>query len=99
MYKNYENRVKNFILDMTNPESKIVIKDITNNKNNSFKKILFKNKKPFIFKGYRNELDRINNIINEKKILFNIPDYEKIKQLKKIKSLSPIPKDIFKRNN
>ena len=99
MYQNYEKRVKNFIMDMTNPESQIVINDITKNKNISPKDIVdIGNKKPFIFKGYRNENDRIKDTINENRYLFNFPDYEeikKIKKLKKIKSLSPIKK----RNN
>ena len=29
MYKNYENRVKDFVLDMTNPNLKIEYKDVT----------------------------------------------------------------------
>ena len=88
MYKNYENRVKNFILDMTNPDTKIIINDLTKNMNKSPKESFYeiKNRKPFIFKGYRNEIDRIKNTIRDNQFLYNYPDYP---DYKKIKSLSP----------
>ena len=90
MFENYENRVKNFIMDMTNPKSKITINDVTKKVDTSRKEFLYSfNKKPFIFKGYKNEIDRINATIKDNSYYFNMPDYEKIKKEKKIKSLSP----------
>ena len=85
MYKNYESRVKNFIIDMTNPRTKIIINDLSKNMNKSPKESSYeiKNKKPFIFKGYRNEIDRINKAIRDNQFLYNYSDY------KKIQSLSP----------
>ena len=77
MYKNYEKRVKEFITEMTNPSSQIVITDITEKVNNCRQELMNESKmqKPFIFKGYTNEQDRINDTIRNHKLLFNLPDY------------------------
>ena len=80
MYKNYETRVKDFIIDMNNPETKIKIKDyeekIINPKTDMSeeKGIL----KPFIFKGYTTEEDRIKDSVKKNRYLFNLPDYDDI---------------------
>jgi hypothetical protein len=57
MYKNYEKRVKDFITEMTNPLSQIVINDITEKVNNCRQELMNERKmqKPFIFKGYISE--------------------------------------------
>ena len=82
---------------MTNPTSKILVKDITKKINISRKELMNEpNEKPFIFKGYKNETDRIKDKIKENRSLFNLPDYEEIEKQKKIKSLSPIN---YKGNN
>ena len=80
MYKNYENRVKDFIIDMNNPETKIEIKDYEGRINNP-KTEMSKDKelqKPFIFKGYTTEADRIKDSIKRNRYLFNLPDYDEI---------------------
>ncbi len=61
MYKNYEKRVKEFISEMANPSSQIVITDITEKVNNCRQELMNESKlqKPFIFKGYISEQDRI----------------------------------------
>ena len=78
MYKNYEKRVKNFIIEMNDPETKIEIKDYEERINNP-KTDLQKEKeiqKPFIFKGYTTEEDRIKDAIKRNRFLFNLPDYD-----------------------
>lgn len=80
MYKNYEDRVKDFILEMTNPDTKIEIKDISG-KINSARRRLYDEKelkKPFIFKGYKTEEDRIKDTIKNNRYLYNLPDYDNI---------------------
>ena len=57
---------------MTNPTSKILVKDITKKINISRKELMNEpNEKPFIFKGYKNETDRIKDKIKENRSLFN----------------------------
>jgi hypothetical protein len=82
MYKNYEKRVKDFITEMTNPLSQIVINDITEKVNNCRQELMNERKmqKPFIFKGYISEQDRINDTVKNHKLLFNLPDYPEIKK-------------------
>ena len=70
MYQNYTNRVKNFILDMINPDTQVTIND---NKNYNKEKLdkrfnneTFVQKTPFIFKGYANEKERIFGILIKK---------------------------------
>ena len=78
MYKNYEKRVKNFIIEMNEPDTKIEIKDYEERINNP-KTDMSKEKeiqKPFIFKGYTTEEDRIKDSIKRNRYLFNLPDYE-----------------------
>ena len=78
MYKNYEKRVKNFIIEMNEPDTKIEIKDYEERINNP-KTDMSKEKeiqKPFIFKGYTTEEDRIKDSIKRNRYLFNLPDYD-----------------------
>ena len=85
MYKNYEKRVKNFIMEMNDPETKIEIKNYEERINNP-KTDLSKEKeiqKPFIFKGYTTEEDRIKDAIKRNRYLFNLPDYEDETQINK----------------
>ena len=77
MYRNYENRVKEFVIDMTNPESIIEHKDITEKVTNTRVEFIneqFANNpeknRPLIFRGYTSEADRIKDVI--KKINFCI---------------------------
>ena len=88
MYKNYEKRVKDFITEMANPSSQIVITDITEKVNNCRAELMNESKmqKPFIFKGYITEQDRINDTIRNHKLLFNLPDYPENKSRSKSKS-------------
>ena len=78
MYKNYEKRVKNFIIEMNDPETKIEIKEYEERINNP-KTDMSKEReiqRPFIFKGYTTEEDRIKDSIKRNRYLFNLPDYE-----------------------
>ena len=78
MYKNYEKRVKNFIIEMNDPETKIEIKEYEERINNP-KTDMSKEReiqKPFIFKGYTTEEDRIKDSIKRNRYLFNLPDYD-----------------------
>ena len=90
MYKNYENRVKDFVLDMTNPHSIVEHKDITEKITNTraelMNELFSKNpekRKPLIFRGYTTEADRIKDTIKNHKYLYYMPDYEKIKNERK----------------
>lgn len=62
---------------MKNPEYKIVIKDISSKITNPREEFLKDKKirKPFIFKGYTTEADRIKNVSYNNKLLYNLPDY------------------------
>ena len=85
MYKNYEKRVKNFIIEMNDPETKIEIKNYEERINNP-KTDMSKEKeiqKPFIFKGYTTEEDRIKDSIKRNRYLYNLPDYEDETQINK----------------
>ena len=77
MYRNYEKRVKDFISDMTNPSNQIVITDVTEKIDNCRQELMNESKmqKPFIFKGYTSELDRINDTVKNNRLLYNLPDY------------------------
>ena len=92
MYKNYEARVKEFITEMTNPSSKIVLTDLSEKIDNTRTERLKQNslKKPFVFKGYLTELDRIRNTERNNKLLYNLPDYPDRYSQKKRK-ISPPP--------
>ena len=78
MYQNYENRVKEFIIDMNNPETKIEIKDYGERINNPKTEMSEEKEiqKPFIFKGYTTEEDRIKDSVKRNRYLFNLPDYD-----------------------
>ena len=99
MCKNYENRVKEFVLDMTNPHSIIELKDITEKITNTREELINEQfadnpekKRPLVFRGYITEADRIKDTIKNNKYLFYLPDYEKIKkERKKLKASSPSP--------
>ena len=84
MYKNYEKRVKDFITDMANPSSQIIINDVTEKVENCRQELMNQSKmqKPFIFKGYTSEQDRINDTVKNNKLLFNLPDYPETKKNK-----------------
>ena len=76
MYRNYENRVKDFIIDMTHPHSIIEQKDITqkitNTRLETMNELFKKNpekKKPLVFRGYLSEADRIKDTIKKQKKL------------------------------
>ena len=96
MYKNYENRVKEFITEMTNPSNQIIITDLSEKVDSARVEIIKENslKKPFIFKGYTNELDRIKDTEKNNKLLYNLPDYPEKKSATKRKFLSPSPPKI-----
>jgi hypothetical protein len=90
MYRNYENRVREFIIDMTHPHSIIEQKDITqkitNTRLETMNELFKKNpkkKKPLVFRGYLSEADRIKDTIRNQKYLFYNPDYETIKNDRK----------------
>ena len=98
MYQNYESRVKDFVLDMTNPNSMIEHKDITekvlNTRAELINEYLAKHpekKKPLVFRGYTSEADRIKDTIRNHKYLYYMPDYEKIKRERKKIKISKSP--------
>ena len=82
MYKNYENRVKDFIKDMANPSNQVVITDVTEKIDNCRLELMNESKlqKPFVFKGYLSEIDRINDTVKNNRLLFNLPDYPEEKK-------------------
>ena len=88
MCKNYEKRVKDFITEMTNPLSQIVINDITEKVTNCRQELMNERQmqKPFIFKGYITEQDRIDDTVKNHKLLFNLPDYPEPKKNKSTSS-------------
>ena len=96
MYRNYEKGVKDFVIDMTNPESIIEHKDITEKVINTRAELINERfadnpekNRPLVFRGYISEADRIKDVIKQNKYLYYLPDYEKIKQEKKrLKALS-----------
>ena len=85
MYKNYEKRVKDFIIEMSNPESKVEIKDLSP-KINNIRYNLSPEKKPFVVNGYSSEEERIKNTIHNNKYLYNLPDYDKIISERELKN-------------
>ena len=77
MYRNYEKRVKEFVLDMTNPHSMIELKDISEKITNTREELIneqFANnpekKRPLVFRGYISEADRIRDTIKNHKYLY-----------------------------
>ena len=98
MCQNYERRVKDFIIEMSNPDTRIKIRDLTDKILNP-KVDLLEDKeiqKPFIFKGYTSELDRIKDTVNNNRYLYNLPDYDEV--VKKVHSVKKSPKVIKKRD-
>jgi hypothetical protein len=65
---------------MTIPQNKITIKDGSKKIFNTRDEVLDDGdlKKPFVFKGYKTEADRIKNTIKNNRYLYNLPDYDKI---------------------
>ena len=96
MYRNYEKRVKDFVIDMTNPESIIEHKDITEKVTNTRAELINERfadnpekNRPLVFRGYISEADRIKDVIKQNRYLYYLPDYDKIKEeRKKMKALS-----------
>ena len=66
---------------MTSPEHQIIVRDISDKALNAREEILRngKIKKPFIFKGYTTESDRIKDTIKKNRYLYNISESEPIK--------------------
>ena len=62
---------------MTHPEMKVIIKDISSKVTNPREDFLKETeiKKPFIFKGYTSEEDRIKDVVYNNRLLYNLPDY------------------------
>lgn len=76
-FKNYTKRVKNFIIDMINPETQIIINNEENSKKEIYQKRNKRNfiqKKPLIFKGYIDETERIREHIKNNQYLNSIYD-------------------------
>ena len=96
MYRNYEKRVKDFVIDMTNPESIIEHKDITEKVTNTRAELINERfadnpekNRPLVFRGYISEADRIKDVIKQNRYLYYLPDYDKIKEeRKRMKALS-----------
>ena len=80
MYKNYETRVKDFIIDMNSADTKIEIKDYEKRINNPKTDLLVEKdiQKPFVFKGYTTEADRIKDSVKRNRYLYNLPDYDEM---------------------
>ena len=99
MYENYSNRVKDFITEMTFPEKKVTIDDITKKVINARDDILSEGglKKPFYFKGYLNENERIKETIKNNRYLYNFSEEEP--QIKKKKFRSKIKTENNKKSN
>ena len=84
---------------MINPETQVTINDNTNNNINDEatkkNKDAFIQKKPFIFKGYTNEKERIKEHIKNNQFLNGINEYDSIKNKKEKNKLF---KNILKNN-
>ena len=87
LYKNYETRVKDFITYMTLPDHKIVLKDSTVKVKNPRAQLMNESvyPKPFIFKGYKTDADRIKDSVRNNRYLYNLPDYDEILSKKRTK--------------
>ena len=78
-YQNYSDRVKNFIIEMINPETQIIINDDSKIKDALAKKGInreadFVQKRPFFFKSYKSEIERIRDHIKNNQYLNGIFD-------------------------
>ena len=67
---------------MSNPDHQIVVKDISTKVNNPRVDLMKDDviRKPFIFKGYKSEEDRIKDAIYNNRLLYNLPDYPDFKK-------------------
>ena len=101
MYENYSNRVKDFITEMTIPEKKVTIDDITKKVTNARDDILSEGglKKPFYFKGYLNENERIKQTIKNNRYLYNFSEEEPQIKKKKLYSKKNIENKIKPNEN
>lgn len=74
MYQNYQKRVIDFITEMTIPSHQIKYKDVSEKVNNTRELTLKQSRitKPFVFKGYISEADRIKDTIKKNKYLYNL---------------------------
>ena len=105
MCQNYSDRVKNFIIDMINSEKKIIVDSGTKCFDNNTKKKdsteIFVQKRPFKFKEFENEKERILQNIKNNQYLNGIYDYDGEKTIK-VKNEGKLEikllKSIFKRN-
>lgn len=105
-YKNYTNRVKNFVIEMINPETQIVINDDSKIIDDTTKKRLynyeiFVQKRPLVFRSYKSEKERILDHIKNNQYLNGIYDSngEKINEIKKEdKSKNKLNTNEIKRN-
>ena len=78
-YQKYSDRVKNFIIEMINPETQVIINDDSKTKEALTKKGLnrepdFFQKRPFFFKSYKSEIERIKDHIKNNQYLNGIYD-------------------------
>ena len=77
---------------MRNPDYKIVINDISSKITNPREELMKEKEsnllKPFIFKGYKSEADRIKDAVYNNRLLYNLPDYpdEQSERISKEKS-------------
>jgi hypothetical protein len=90
MYENYSNRVKDFITEMTIPEKKIIIDDVTKKVTNARDEMFSEGglKKPFVFKGYSNETERIKQTIKNNRYLYNMQEYDDLLPKKRKKKVT-----------
>ena len=67
---------------MANPSNQVVITDVTEKIENCRLELMNESKlqKPFVFKGYISEADRINDTVKNNRLLFNLPDYPEEKK-------------------
>ena len=67
---------------MANPSNQVVITDVTEKIENCSLELMNESKlqKPFVFKGYISEADRINDTVKNNRLLFNLPDYPEEKK-------------------
>ena len=63
---------------MTEPKHKIVVQDVTEKIKNPRQELLNNQElqKPFIFKGYTTEKERIKDTIKNNRYIYNIPEPE-----------------------
>jgi len=81
---------------MTHPEYKIIIKDVSSKITNPREELMKDSKirKPFIFKGYTSEEDRIKDVVYNNRLLYNLPDYPDFHSHRLNKEKTPIQDNI-----